>query len=254
MSAQAAFVSIDTLPLPRDEDSQRREKVVLAAAPTPRVITVANEVSSIWLPTPVTQLPTSSSRKLLTLGVVAALHVVVALVFGQMNPNASKISNEPLQVVMIAETRSDQTTPPPLVPVIKLPEMALPVEPVIDVLVADSQAISVIPLIAQPAQSTETTPTTAQPKLVSAVEYVRAPAIKYPPAARALRQRGIVTVRVLIDAAGSPRDVQVQHTSGSRLLDEAALAAVLKALFKPKTENGAPVAVYALIPIEFVPA
>jgi len=58
-------------------------------------------------------------------------------------------------------------------------------------------------------------------------------------------------VRVYIDTAGLPQDVQVGISSGFARLDEAALAAVRKARFKPYTENGQPAAGWAVVPANF---
>jgi protein TonB len=74
---------------------------------------------------------------------------------------------------------------------------------------------------------------------------------KYPSAARALKQRGIVTLRALIDVGGHAAEVNVYRSSGYKLLDDAARDAALNAQYKPYTENGRAVPVYVLIPIEF---
>jgi len=58
-------------------------------------------------------------------------------------------------------------------------------------------------------------------------------------------------VRALINVNGLVDDVSVKKTSGSALLDHAAMQAVKKARFKPYRENGVAQAVYTLIPIEF---
>jgi protein TonB len=60
-----------------------------------------------------------------------------------------------------------------------------------------------------------------------------------------------VLVRVEIDAAGLPRQVELQRSSGSPRLDDAALAAVRAARFRPYTEDGVPRAVWSTVPIVF---
>jgi protein TonB len=45
--------------------------------------------------------------------------------------------------------------------------------------------------------------------------------------------------------------VQVSQSSGHARLDEAAIAAVQKARFKPALENGQPLSGWALIPLTF---
>ena len=58
-------------------------------------------------------------------------------------------------------------------------------------------------------------------------------------------------VRVYIDESGGAQRAQVARTSGHHRLDEAAVAAVQRAKFRPYTENGRAVAGWAFIPIEF---
>ncbi len=78
------------------------------------------------------------------------------------------------------------------------------------------------------------------------------PAPRYP--RQALRQRleGTVTLRVLVDGQGWPKDVAVERSSGHRELDRAAREQVLaKWRFHPAQQQGRPVSAYALVPIAF---
>jgi len=91
------------------------------------------------------------------------------------------------------------------------------------------------------------------PKIVpaSAVQYLEPPVLEYPRLARRNNESGRVIVRVYIDTAGLPRNVQISSSSGHSRLDDAGIAAVQKARFKPYTENGQPTAGWALIPLDF---
>lgn len=91
------------------------------------------------------------------------------------------------------------------------------------------------------------------PKIIpaSAVQYLEPPVPEYPRASRRAGESGRVTVRVYIDEAGLPRQLQVSRSSGFPRLDEAALAAVRAARFKPYTEDGRPTAGWASIPLAF---
>lgn len=93
----------------------------------------------------------------------------------------------------------------------------------------------------------------APPKLIpaSAVQYLVPPQLEYPRISRRLRETGKAVVRVYIDEAGLPQQVQVSKSTGSSALDEAALNAVRKARFKPYTENGQPTPGWAFIPLSF---
>ena len=75
--------------------------------------------------------------------------------------------------------------------------------------------------------------------------------LEYPRPSRPFHEAGRVMVRVYIDEAGMPRTVQVSQSSGFARLDDAAVAAVQKARFKPYTENGRPTAGWAFIPLVF---
>lgn len=85
----------------------------------------------------------------------------------------------------------------------------------------------------------------------SAVQYLEPPVPVYPRASRRAGESGRVVLRVFIDEAGLPRELQVQASSGFARLDEAAAAAVAKARFKPYSDGGRPMAGWALVPLSF---
>lgn len=84
-----------------------------------------------------------------------------------------------------------------------------------------------------------------------AIRYLEPPAPDYPRLSRRLKERGLVVVRVFVDADGLPRTVQIAQSSGFARLDEAALEGVRRARFRPYAENGRPSAGWARIPIPF---
>lgn len=63
----------------------------------------------------------------------------------------------------------------------------------------------------------------------------------YPERARRAGAEGVVGVRIALAADGSVRQVELTQSSGSRLLDEAALAAARASTFAPASRNRAPV-------------
>ena len=67
----------------------------------------------------------------------------------------------------------------------------------------------------------------------------------YPERARRAGAEGVVGVRLALAADGSVRAVELTRSSGSRLLDEAALAAARASTFTPASRNHAPVAAEA---------
>jgi len=85
----------------------------------------------------------------------------------------------------------------------------------------------------------------------SAVQYLEAPVLQVPAASARAGESGRAVVRVLIDEHGLPRTVQLARSSGFKRLDDAALAAVRRARFRPYAENGQPQPGWALIPLTF---
>ncbi len=105
----------------------------------------------------------------------------------------------------------------------------------------------------QATQSPQQGPPPDQPELVSSVEYLGAkPSANYPMASRRMREEGRVVVLVEINNQGLVVSARVDSSSGSPRLDEAALAAIRKARFKPYTRNGVAYAAKAKIPFDFV--
>ena len=84
------------------------------------------------------------------------------------------------------------------------------------------------------------------------LEYEVAPPPPYPAMAILEGLTGTVVLRVLVDVDGKPLDVQIERSSGHRVLDAAARKQVLaKWRFKPAMENGRALQAIGLIPIDF---
>jgi periplasmic protein TonB len=94
-------------------------------------------------------------------------------------------------------------------------------------------------------------PESGAPLQISQAEYLRAPLLRYPPAALSARREGSVGLRVMVGQDGRVIDVAVERSSGYPPFDEAACSAVRAALFKPYTVNGVPRVVLVRIPIDF---
>lgn len=135
----------------------------------------------------------------------------------------------------------DVVVPIPLTPTPVLPLIEMPVEPA-----PGNRAITVAALTSPPVRQD-----LGAPKLISSVEYVREPSPRYPPQSRRLREQGLVVLRVLIDEQGAARNIEIESSSGHARLDDAARAAVARAVFRPYVEDGAPKRALVLIPIEF---
>ncbi len=74
---------------------------------------------------------------------------------------------------------------------------------------------------------------------------------RYPPLALRRREQGRVVLRVTVSPAGGVIAVAVAQSSGSDLLDSAAMAAVRNWRFAPATRAGVPVEGFAEAPINF---
>ncbi len=64
-------------------------------------------------------------------------------------------------------------------------------------------------------------------------------------------EQGKVVLRVLVSAGGDPAKVEVRTSSGSEVLDEAALDAVKHWRFVPARKGEQPVEAWVLVPITF---
>ena len=214
---------------------------------------------------------TPQQRRWLVAGILG-LHVTGA--WGLLQVSAVReavLQAVPMFVDVIAAAHSPpappRPLPPPPVPVkpLRMPAPVIAVAPgpapapfTVPVATPDPAPL---PMVAGPSAAVAVVAAPAPlpapppaPKLIpaSAVQFADAPVVAYPRQSRRNAEAGLVVVRAYVDAAGgTPRTVQINKSSGHPRLDEAALAAVQKARFKPYTEAGQPVEGWALVPIDF---
>lgn len=81
--------------------------------------------------------------------------------------------------------------------------------------------------------------------------YLNNPAPYYPNAAKQRGIQGKVLLNVVVKTDGSPLTVAVSRTSGSTILDEAALEAVRNWKFVPARRSGETVQANVIVPVEF---
>jgi protein TonB len=81
--------------------------------------------------------------------------------------------------------------------------------------------------------------------------YGYAPKPEYPHSARSAGKEGRVLLRVLVDAQGKTKTVEVNLSSGSDALDRAAVDAVRRWRFSPARHGDQPVESWVRIPIDF---
>lgn len=161
-----------------------------------------------------------------------------------MHQPQSQVQPAPPKTVPVVKRASPS---PPAPAVNKAPSenaVAVPASPTVPA--TSAPAAPAAPL-APPAPSSPT-----QPKTISSgVEYLQPPHPDYPAASRRMGEEGKAMLRVLVNDKGRAERIEIQKSSGSPRLDEAARQAVQRALFKPYMEDGKPVAVFAVIPISF---
>jgi len=122
---------------------------------------------------------------------------------------------------------------------------------------AEVARVSVPPPAAAPAAATApaTLPTAARAETVTppsfSAAYLRNPPPAYPVAARRNGEEGVVMLKVLVTAEGTPARVEVESSSGSRLLDAAAADAVRGWRFQPARRGNQNIEDWARVPLRF---
>ncbi|WP_295991051.1 energy transducer TonB [Rugamonas sp.] len=201
-------------------------------------------------------------RKLAPLAAIVVVHLI--LFYLLQTGMLSKVVHAALpRVVEISfVTPPKPVAPPKTVPVVRhsasvtpppLPLLAIPqIEPTITPPPPQAAHAADTPLAAVATPTVAPAPPSpATPKLVSGVEYLRPPQPNYPQRSRRMGEAGTVILRVLINERGQAEQVLVEKSSGYDALDDEGRSAVQRTLFKPRLEDGKPVAVYALVPINF---
>ncbi len=223
------------------------------------------------LSTPLPAVPpwphTHGRLRLLRWAGVAAAHLALfalLLVMGAHRPLQRQA--QPLLLAVVGEPEpTHRPVPPPLrgAPALA-PTPVLAEVPLVVVAeapparVVPDPAVRPLPPVAQPAApvlAPAAPPPPAPPQrrqlAAGAVQYLVLPPVELPRLSRRLREHGVVWLRVLVDVQGLPVQVSVQRSSGFVRLDEQALWAMRQARFKPQTEDGRPIELEVIAPIEY---
>ena len=207
-----------------------------------------------------------TERKKLALAVAAVvvvgLHIaVVALV------------NRPIEIKPLPRKVPEmvmEIAPPPPPPQVEPPK---PIPQAVQPKVAPRPAPANLPVVQNPAPSSEPGPDTVQvaqaqppappappaappaPEPVSEPKgyagYLNNPAPTYPPAAQLRKLQGRVVLKVHVLASGQPDSVDVAQSSGYDILDQAAVKAVTAWVFDPAKRGTKPIDGYVNVPINF---
>jgi protein TonB len=188
------------------------------------------------------------------IAVAVAMHVAAVLLLLQYEPARRALTDVvPIMVSLITPV-IEKTPEPPKPPPVK-PAVRKPLEPA-PVLAAAAEAPA--PYAAPPPPAPEVIAPPAPVALPVVItppnfnaDYLRNPPPAYPYSARRQGQQGKVILRVLVNTAGLPSEVELRMRSGVPALDEAALEAVRKWRFVPARQGTQPVAAWVLVPIVF---
>jgi protein TonB len=204
-----------------------------------------------------------SGSKATKLVVVGGFHVLLAAVFiHSMNTRhftMPKVADD--LVVMLMPEQAPPPPPPPEPPKTVTPKIAPPdiVVPKVEVETPPPQDVPQVQATTQP------DPTPAQPNQAQSVEAPPAQPSdnpgamrtavfadangcakpEYPTAAARNGETGTVTLALLVGADGKVTGSRIQHSSGYRDLDKAAVNALSLCKFKPAMNNGTPEAGWA---------
>ena len=83
------------------------------------------------------------------------------------------------------------------------------------------------------------------------VTYLNNPTPEYPALSRRSGEEGRVLMKVLVSEEGAAENVQIEKSSGSERLDQAAMNAVKRWRFIPAQKNKQPLSAYVLVPMKF---
>lgn len=205
--------------------------------------------------------PPRSRRTLGLLAVVAiAAHVALAAYLAQQHIAAPPLPQPPKTVLEL--TRPKPPEPKPIVePPKPLPQVAkkavahpqpapapAPAPTPVESLAADTPVVYAEPTPpAPPAPAEPVKETQAQ----GYAGYLNNPAPTYPATAQRMGWQGTVLLKVRVLADGRPAAIEIQQSSGRKMLDEAALSTVRQWLFTPAKRGDVAIEGWATVPIDF---
>ena len=143
---------------------------------------------------------------------------------------------------------------PPQTPTLRTPAITRPqiAPPTVDPVVVDDGSLPADPVVAPVTVASTTIAPPARPIAGVLLEYLKAPPPPYPRDALIAGLQGEVLLQVLVDVDGRPIKVDIQRSSGQRVLDEAARRQVLRNwIFRPAMQDGHAVQAMGLVPIDF---
>lgn len=226
--------------------------------------------------------PRSRRRSLIAIALIGSVAVNTSIMWWAMSQIPNQTAIAPQRVIEIAFSVPAATpkpeSPPSVVPKVELPPPKLVSKPVrpsqprvkarptpmAEPKLADLPApppeprmIEPPPVSAEPAPPVESQPAAppvadlpVTPAMFDA-DYLHNPEPQYPRAAKRLGVQGTVVIRVTVTAKGTAEKLVIVSSSGSPLLDDAALAAVQRWTFVPAHRGNEAIAAMVDVPIRF---
>lgn len=196
-------------------------------------------------------------KRIAATSVAIAVHVVVLMMLMLPVQLASKPAAVETPMVVTEIPIIERPTPPPLppTPVTRHLDHPRPDPVPVQVPVENTTPTANDPYVesvtTDPPPDTSFNEIEAQPSFAQ-IRASLAPIPPYPAQALRMRQSGLVMLKLLVDEQGKAIEGSIQASSGSRVLDEAALKFVLKRWrFMPAQQDGRSVQAWALVPISF---
>ena len=194
------------------------------------------------------------SRRAISLIAIIGVHIL--LIWGFSSGLATRVIDDiapaiQTEIVQEVQKRDDPTPPPP--PKMERPPVELPLPDVAINLPVDAQSTAIADVTERPVPPASPPP--LPPESVTApfgrAGYLNNPPPEYPPTAARQGWQGTVLLRVRVLSTGKVETVQIERSSGHRLLDDQAIATVLTWLFAPAKRGATPIDGWATVPIEF---
>jgi protein TonB len=170
----------------------------------------------------------------------------------------------PLQVAIPDSLQATIVPPPPTVvspppipvlhvaPHVAAPEVHVAVAHPVPISIPVVSAITPVAPLPTQASAGATNALAGAADSEATIAYETATPPDYPIQALRAGVEGTVLLKVLVDATGKPVQVAVEHSSGSRTLDDAARRHVLAAWrFHPAIRDGHAIEAWALVPVQF---
>lgn len=199
----------------------------------------------------------ASARRLVSFAIVAIFHVLMIWAFyvGLLHQMVT-VMNGPIDAEIIKEKVEKKELPPPPPPKNFVPPPPTVVMPMVE-MASDAPQVATItvtpprpkPVVAAPAAPLVQLVARPDPRHKNARP-------DYPATSVRLKEEGTTILRIYIDETGSVAEAEVQNSSGSARLDEAAVRGVksrgpARWKYLPAVKDGKPVGVWQLVSIKW---